>query len=119
MHRLFLDQNVRVEIAEALRDDGHEVVHASGVSLDRHDDESVFRWAVEKGLTLVTFDVDFAEKAYWGREPHSGVVRLRLEPQTPTHVLPILRRFLKAYSAEELKNALVILTEKKVRIRRW
>ena len=57
MHRLFLDQNVRVEIAEALRDDGHEVVHASGVSLDRHDDESVFRWAVEKGLTLVTFDV--------------------------------------------------------------
>ncbi len=52
MHRLFLDQNVRVEIAEALRDDGHEEVHASGVTLDRHDDESLFRWAVEKGLTL-------------------------------------------------------------------
>jgi hypothetical protein len=29
MHRLFIDQNVRIEIAQALRADGHEAVHAS------------------------------------------------------------------------------------------
>ncbi len=28
MHRLFLDQNIRVEIAASLREDGHTVVHA-------------------------------------------------------------------------------------------
>lgn len=119
MHRFFLDQNVRIEIAEALRSDGHEVIHASEAGLDRRDDEAVFRWAVERGVAVVTFDVDFAERAYWSREPHPGIVRLRLEPQTPDHVLPILRRFLKAYSPGDFRNALVILTEKKVRIRRW
>ena len=37
---------------------------------------------------------------------------------TPAHVLPVLREFLNAYPPEELKNALVILTESKVRLRR-
>lgn len=119
MHRLFLDQNVRTEVAAALSEDGHEIVHASEANLERRDDETVYRWAVERNLTLVTFDVDFAERAYWNREPHPGIVRLRLEPQTPEHVLPILRRFLKAYSPADLRNALVVLTERKVRIRRW
>lgn len=119
MHRLFLDQNIRIEIAESLRQDGHTVVHATEAGLRVRADEFLFRWAVENGYTLVTFDADFAERAYWGREPHPGMVRLRLEPQTPEHVLPVLRRFLATYPPEQIKNALVILTEKKVRIRRW
>ena len=118
MHRLFLDQNIRVEIAGSLREDGHTVVHASEAGLREREDEMLFRWAVENRFTLVTFDVDFAERAYWSRDPHFGVVRLRLEPQTPAHVAPILLRFLNAYPPEKLKDSLVIITEKKVRLRR-
>ncbi len=43
MHRLFIDQNVRTEIAEALRQDGHHVVHASEVRLQHGDDETILR----------------------------------------------------------------------------
>jgi len=118
MHRLFIDQNVRIEIAQGLRQDGQHAVHASEVGLGRRGDQSIFRWAQEEGLSIVTFDVDFAEYAYWGRQPHHGIIRLRLEPQTPAHVLPVLRKFLAAYPSETLKNALVILTEEKVRLRR-
>lgn len=119
MHRLFLDQNIRVEIAEPLREDGHTVAHASEAGLREREDETLFRWAVEKEFSIVTFDVGFAERAYWDREPHHGVLRLRLEPQTPEFVVPILRRFLATYSRADIRNALVILTERKVRIRRW
>ena len=119
MHRLLLDQNVRIEVAEALRGDGHEVVRSSETKLARRDDDALFGWASERGLTIVTFDVDFAEHAYWNRDPHSGVVRLRLEPQTPEHVLPVLRAFLSSYAPADLQNALVILSERKLRIRRW
>jgi len=119
MHRLFLDQNIRVEMAESLRQDGHMVVHATEAGLRERDDETLFRWATGNRFTIVTFDVDFAERAYWGRDTNFGVVRLKLEPQTPLHVLPIIRRFLTAYSPDDIKNALVILTEKRVRIRRW
>ena len=119
MHRLFIDQNVRVEVAEALRQDGNEVVHASEAHLDRRDDEEVLRFAMARGLAIVTFDVDLAELAFWRREPHHGIIRLRIEPQIPTHVLPILRGFLTTHSPESLKNSLVILAENRMRIRRW
>jgi predicted nuclease of predicted toxin-antitoxin system len=119
MHRLLLDQNVRIEVAEALRADAHDVVRASETNLARRDDAALFRWAGKNGLTIVTFDLDFAEYAYWNHEPHAGVVRLRLEPQTPEHVMPVLRAFLVSHTSAQLTNALVILTERKVRIRRW
>jgi len=118
MHRILVDQNVRIEIAEALRKDGHEVVRAGETGSARRDDEALFRWAADNGFTILTFDVDFAERAYWNPEPHAGIVRLRLEPQTPGHVLPFLRAFLSSYHPEHLKNSLVVLTESKVRIRR-
>jgi len=119
MHRLFLDQNVRIEIADSLRRDGYEVIHAADVKLNRREDETLFHWAVEHEMTIVTFDLDFAERAFWRREPHHGIIRLRLEPQTPGHVLPVLRRFLVYWPPEKLKSALVVLTENKVRIRRF
>jgi len=119
MHRLVLDQNVRIEVAEALRHEGHDVLRASETNLARRDDSALFHWASAHERTVITFDEDFAEHAYWNREPHAGVIRLRLEPRTPEHILPILQVFLSSYSHADLRNALVILTERKVRIRRW
>jgi len=119
MHQLFLDQNIRIEVADALREDGYQVIHASEANLARRDDEEIFRYASARKLTIVTFDVDFAELAYWVRRPHHGVIRLKIEPQIPSRILPILRRFLTTHSQGDLENALVILAENKVRIRRW
>jgi predicted nuclease of predicted toxin-antitoxin system len=119
MHRLFVDQNIRIEVADALREDGYEVLHASDAKLGRRDDEDILRFASARGLAIVTFDVDFAELAFWGRVPHHGIIRLKIEPQTPSHILLILRRFLRTHSPRSLENSLVILTENKVRIRRW
>jgi predicted nuclease of predicted toxin-antitoxin system len=119
MHKLLIDQNIRIEVAEALREDGHEVMHASDANLDRRDDEVILRFANARQLAIVTFDVDFAELAFWGREPHHGVIRLKIEPQIPSRILPVLRRFLATHSPASLENSLVILAENKVRIRRW
>lgn len=52
MHRLFIDQNVRIEVAEALRGAGHVATHASEVGLSERDDAAIFRWANEKDLAL-------------------------------------------------------------------
>ena len=119
MHQLFIDQNIRIEVAEALREDGYQVIHASDANLARCDDEEILRLASTRKLTIVTFDVDFAELAYWASQPHHGIIRPKNEPQIPSHILPILRRFLTTHSQGDLENALVILAENKVRIRRW
>ena len=119
MHQLFIDQNIRIEVAEALREDGYQVIHASDANLSRRDDDEILRFASARKLTIVTFDVDFAEMAYWTRQPHHGIIRLKIEPQIPARILPILRRFLTTHSQGDLENALVVLAENKVRIRRW
>ena len=111
MHRLFIDQNVRIEVAETLREDGHEVIHASDARLDRRDDEAILRFASARGLTIVTFDADFAELAFWEREPHHGIIRRRIEPQIPSHILPILRRFLTTHPPESLENSLEAISK--------
>jgi len=61
MHKLFVDQNVCTEVAQALREDGYEVVHSSEIGMAEHDDEAIFRWAQQRGLVIITFDEDFAE----------------------------------------------------------
>jgi len=50
MHRLFVDQNVRIEVVEGLREDRPEAVHSTEVGLQQRDGETIFRWAREKGL---------------------------------------------------------------------
>ncbi len=52
MHRLLVDQNVRIEVAEGLREDGHEVVRASETGIARRDDEALLRWAIDNGITI-------------------------------------------------------------------
>ena len=116
MHRLFIDQNVRIEIAQVLREARNVVFHACEAGLQRHPDEVIFRWALHWRLAIVTFDADFAQRTYWGREPHYGILRLKMEPETPEHVLPVLFRFLTAYPHERWKNALVDLSERRLRI---
>jgi hypothetical protein len=44
---------------------------------------------------------------------------LKIEPQIPSHILPVFRRFLTTHAQGGLENALVSLAENKVRIRRW
>lgn len=117
MHRLLIDQNVRIEVAQALRDAGHDVIHLSELGFCQLDDDSIFFWAQAHQRTIVIFDADFAQHVLANRTAHAGVVRLKLEPQTPEHVLPPLSRFLATYPRERLENTLAVLAERKVRLR--
>lgn len=42
--RLYLDQMLRLEVAQALRDVGHDVIRASEVGQARADDHKIFAY---------------------------------------------------------------------------
>ena len=50
MHQLFIDQNIRIEVAEALREDGYQVIHAIDANLARRDDDEIVRFASARKL---------------------------------------------------------------------
>jgi predicted nuclease of predicted toxin-antitoxin system len=54
MHQLFIDQNIRIEVAEALREDGYQIIHASDANLARRDDEEILRFTSARKLRIAS-----------------------------------------------------------------
>ena len=75
--RLYLDQMLRHEVAQALRDEGHDVLRATEVGQARADDNQILQKAISENRVLITLDEHFgdwvilplSEKRQWG---HNG-----------------------------------------------
>ena len=111
--RLYLDQMLRVDVAEALRGEGHDVVRVSEVGESRADDEQVLQTSIAENRILVTLDEHFGDWVILPLRRHPGVIRLKVNPTTSGNVIDLLLPFLRLHTPEELKNYLVILSRKR------
>jgi len=59
--KLYLDQMFRVDVAEALRREGYDVVRTSEVGQARADDEEILQKAITENRILVTLDEHFGD----------------------------------------------------------
>jgi predicted nuclease of predicted toxin-antitoxin system len=53
---LYLDQMFRLDVLQALRNEGHDVIHASEVGQARSDDYEILQKAIVDNRILVTLD---------------------------------------------------------------
>jgi len=108
--RIYLDQMFRLEVAEALRAEGHDVVRASEVGQARADDQQILKTAISENRILVTLDEHFGDWVILPLRKHPGVLRLKVNPTTSKNVMNLLVPFLRLHSSDEFKNHLVILS---------
>jgi len=80
--KLYLDQMFRMDVAQALRDEGHDVVRASEVGQARADDQQILQKAIAENRILVTLDEHFGDWVILPLSRHSGVIRLKVNPTT-------------------------------------
>jgi len=113
--RLFLDQMLRREVAEALRNDGHDVFRASDVGQARADDYQILQKTVSEGRILITLDEHFGNWVVLPLRTHPGVIRLKINPTTSANAINLLLPFLRLHSQQEFKNCLVILSPRRSR----
>jgi predicted nuclease of predicted toxin-antitoxin system len=59
--KLYLDQMLRLDVAQALRDEGHKVVRASEAGQARADDQQILQKAIDENRILVTLDEHFGD----------------------------------------------------------
>jgi predicted nuclease of predicted toxin-antitoxin system len=109
--RLFLDQMLRREVAEALRDDGHNVLRASDFGQARADDHQILQRAIGEDRILITLDDHFGNWVVLPLRTHPGVIRLIINPTTSANAINLLVPFLRVHSQQEIKNCLVILSQ--------
>jgi len=113
--KLYLDQCLRLEVAEALRNEGHNVVRASDVGQARTDDSEILQRANSDRRILITLDEHFGNWVVLPLKEHFGVIRLKISPTTFTNAINLLVPFLKDHTQEQFKNNLVILSPKRAR----
>jgi predicted nuclease of predicted toxin-antitoxin system len=109
--KLFLDQMLHLDVAAALREQGHDVIRTVEVGQDRADDAEVLARARREGRVLVTVDKHFGDWVILPLAQHPGVIRVAVHPTLTENVLAVLLPFLVAHNEDELRNQLVILSE--------
>jgi predicted nuclease of predicted toxin-antitoxin system len=117
--RFFLDESLPPELAPALRDLGHEAIHAFDVGMAGSSDDDIYAKAGDLDAILITLDLDFSDiRGFGGPTP---IIVLRLHGSTTRRVLSefVTTRVVR-YRAdtEELRDAIMILEPRRSRIRR-
>ena len=118
--KILLDQNVPLKIADWLRNrkPEWEITHVLEVGLEGRPDPDVFSWAQAHECVFVTFDADFGDIRNFARDPHHGIIRLRVRPTTVEQTQSALVRLMDQIEESELPGALVIIGQRTVRVRR-
>ena len=113
--RLYLDQMLRLDVSQALRGEGHDVIRTSEVGQARADDYEILQKAIAENRILVTLDEHFGDWVILPLSKHPGVIRLKTHPTTSKNVIKFLLPFLRLHFSEQFKNHLVILSPKRAK----
>ena len=113
--KLYLDQMLRLDVAQALRSEGHDVVRASEIGQDRADDQEILQKSIDENRILVTLDEHFGDWVILPLSKHPGVIRLKVNPTTSTNIIKLIIPFLRIHTSGQLKNHLVILSQKRAK----
>jgi len=103
------------ELAEQLRAQGHDVLRAREIGLDRADDRQILERAMAEGRILITLDEHFGDWVVLPLRRHPGVIRVKLHPPRPLETATLLHPLLSRRAAADFKNRLVILSARRVR----
>lgn len=118
--RILLDQNVPQAVCAFIeqRRPDWVVRHVAGVGLWGAADSTILDWAKSDSSIIITFDEDFADARMFPVGSHSGVIRLRVWPTTVERTIAALERVFAEVPDEDLQGSLVIVDEKRIRVRR-
>ena len=113
--KLYLDQMIPSEVARKLLDQGHDVLRASETGQGRGDDRQILEKAISGNRILVTLDEHFGDWVVLPLSRHPGVIRIKVSPTTSKQILNLLVPFLQLHSQEQLRDHLVILSQRRAK----
>lgn len=116
--RFLTDQDVWRVTGDFLRACGHDVRSAGEVGLAQASDEQLLAYAHGEGRILLTRDKGFGSLVFVGRREHSGVILLRIAPETVEAVHRELERLLAEHGQEDLRRCFVVIEPGRHRVRR-
>ncbi len=115
--RFVTDVGVSRSTTEALRQQGHDVLHLREVGLHRLPDDEILALARREDRIILTFDLDFGDLLAAGGHSLPSVILLRLRDQTPTSATPRVMELVALRETELRAGAIIIIEDKRYRLR--
>ena len=115
--RFKVDENLPIEVAEALRQAGHDAVTVLEQQYGGSADERLAALCQRENRALLTQDMDFADIRSYPPAEFPGLIVLRLRQQDKPYVLDVLTRLIRLLDQEPLEQHLWIVDERQTRIR--
>lgn len=106
---------IDAEVAEVLRQIGHDVIRANEVGLAEADDADIMSSAIASNRLLITLDEDFGDWSILPLDRHPGVVRIKAAPATGERILGLIKKFLEQYGDRNFADHLIIVRDEKIR----
>jgi len=116
--RFLVDMPLSPALAQWLRTEGHDAVHATDQSMSRTPDAEILQVAAREDRVIVTADLDFPRLLATLRASGPGLILLRGGNYSEAESLDCVRRVLMSVAHDELPRCIVVVDREKIR-RRW
>ena len=112
-----VDMNLSAAWVEALASLGHHAVHWQDLGDPKAPDRDIMAWARTNAYVVFTGDLDFGSLLALTHAAGPSVLQIRTDEALPRQILFVVRLAIARYRDELAEGALVIVDEKKTRVR--
>lgn len=113
-----LDENIPQKLSPILSELGHNVDTVLQENKGGFSDEVVWSAASEENRFFITQDLDFSDTRQFKPGTHPGIVIVRLGNPSQRRLIDRIRLVFSQENIEEWGGCFVVLTERKIRIRK-
>ena len=116
--KIKLDENIPASLVGLLNGLGHDADNVLQEGLEGENDPTVWAAAQSEGRFLITQDLDFSDVRQFQPGTHAGILLVRLQNPNRRTLAAIVERIFTEEDVETWHSAFVVVTERKLRVRR-
>ncbi len=116
--RIKLDENLPAGLSQELSRLGHDVHTSPGEGLTGRSDDAVWSAAQQERRFFLTQDMDFSDVRRFAPGTHHGLMLVRLRHPTRRILIERVRVVFGSEDVAAWAHCFVVVTERKVRIRK-
>jgi predicted nuclease of predicted toxin-antitoxin system len=117
--KFLADENLYMPIVNILRDNGHNVLSILEEGKTGAPDEDIFQIAVSENRIILTMDKHFTNMLRFPSYQCGGIIVVRLYKIRVDKATRLFFKFFNELLERDIKKNLIIISRKKVRIRRF